>query len=65
LIFHNADEPSPFEPEKSDSQLPKVVSGVADWELAGPPECVGGLPSNWWDDRNRWLADCGPKFRVN
>jgi hypothetical protein len=45
VLFFDRHETALFEPKKSDSQLPQIVSGMADRQFACPPQHVGDLPS--------------------
>ena len=46
-IIGDSYQASLFEPEKPNGQLPEIIPGVADRQLAGPPERIGGLFSEW------------------
>ena len=43
-VLHGCPEVSLVEPQKAAGQLPQVISGVTDRQLAGPAERVRRLP---------------------
>jgi len=47
-------EPALFKPKKTARELSQIVSSVTDRKFACPPQCVGGVPSEWRNVQVQW-----------